>query len=582
MANEIVFDIRAQIDDSIDKSVKSIEGKFLKLGAAITGALAGAFTFKKMIEEANKAENAINDLNAAMKVSGTFSKAASQSFIDFANSLQKTTTASSDAIIQGGALLVNLGKLSGEGLENATKAALDLSAALNIDTSTAFNLMAKASTGSVEALGKYGIKIDENTPKSQRFAEALEKIQASFGGLAEAKTDTFQGSVSKLSNSFNDLLKELGLLITQSPLIRGLISEVSKLFEHLGSVVGNFGRTKGAVDDIIMSLLKLSTIIVQYVAPPLELFVRGTYTLFLTLRGAIQELIIIPLTAAARAIAAVGSRLGMISKQTLDTLTAVNESAQEVMAQFNEQEISAFGKLFDFDATATLDQLNNKFLLIAERARQGGQTVGANLRVGVEEGTQGISLKNVVDEMKLTENQIAVSAASIAKHINQSLVTGISNAFVQFGKALSTGKNAFEEFGKAVLSAMGQMLIFFGQMLIVIGLGLSTVPFLFGLQGPAAVAAGIVATILGGVLMGMGGGGDTGGAAGAGGGGGGGGVGTSPTVTEAPELPEMKPQTSVTVNVQGNILDRRQTGLEIAEVINETFGTNGIVIANTA
>jgi hypothetical protein len=36
------------------------------------------------------------------------------------------------------------------------------------------------------------------------------------------------------------------------------------------------------------------------------------------------------------------------------------------------------------------------------------------------------------------------------------------------------------------------------------------------------------------------------------------------------------------VNVQGNVLDRRQTGLEIAEVINEAFGSGGVTFATGA
>ena len=45
------------------------------------------------------------------------------------------------------------------------------------------------------------------------------------------------------------------------------------------------------------------------------------------------------------------------------------------------------------------------------------------------------------------------------------------------------------------------------------------------------------------------------------------------------EPEQQRPGTQIAVNIQGNILDRRQTGLEIAEVINEVFGTNGVGFA---
>jgi hypothetical protein len=44
--------------------------------------------------------------------------------------------------------------------------------------------------------------------------------------------------------------------------------------------------------------------------------------------------------------------------------------------------------------------------------------------------------------------------------------------------------------------------------------------------------------------------------------------------TSLPAEEEKKAQTSVIVNVQGNILDRKEAGLELIEIMNEHFSAN--------
>jgi hypothetical protein len=179
--------------------------------------------------------------------------------------------------------------------------------------------------------------------------------------------------------------------------------------------------------------------------------------------------------------------------------------------------------------------------------------------------------------------RIDASARAVARTINAALINGISGAFQSLGQALGKGEDAFAAFGNTILSSLGDILIAFGTMLIAVGLGLATVPVLFGLQGPAAVAAGIAATVLGGVMKGVAGAGGGASAASAStstaGGGGAGSIGAlSPTAELSDVSQEQRRATNVTVNVQGNILDRRQTGLELAEILQESFDSNGTLV----
>jgi hypothetical protein len=157
---------------------------------------------------------------------------------------------------------------------------------------------------------------------------------------------------------------------------------------------------------------------------------------------------------------------------------------------------------------------------------------------------------------------------------------GAANSFVAFGKALTTGEDALAAWGKTILGAFGDILIQLGTQVLAVGIGMSAVPILFGFQGAGAVLAGIAMLTAGGILKGVSGG-----------------AGASATQTtagpvvggnpvgggfETPDIPEpeeLQENTRVQVVINGSVLDRRETGLAIAEVINESFGTNGLVLA---
>jgi hypothetical protein len=164
--------------------------------------------------------------------------------------------------------------------------------------------------------------------------------------------------------------------------------------------------------------------------------------------------------------------------------------------------------------------------------------------------------------------------------MQQGLGQGISNSFAALGSALAKGENGFSAFAKAALGALGQIAIQMGSILIAAGLGWAVIP---GFQASAAaVAQGIALTIIGGGLMALGsGGGSTSSASGSSSSG----LSQSPgdLTTARPETQERQVGTNVSVNIAGSVLgDKRTLGREIAEAINEAFGTDGITIARGA
>lgn len=195
--------------DKATTGLRSLRAHWL----AVTAALAGAITFAEASLKAfAEQEAAISKLNTALKNQGITSKEVSNDLIKYASQLQKITTFSDETIIETQALLTTFG-LAGNVLKNATKSALDLSAGLGIDLRTSTLLLGKAFIGETATLARYGIKISETIPVSERFAAVQDQINLRFGGSAQAQATTYAGKVSQLKNEFNDLQERIGSLL---------------------------------------------------------------------------------------------------------------------------------------------------------------------------------------------------------------------------------------------------------------------------------------------------------------------------------------------------------------------------------
>lgn len=226
----------------IDKASAGLKGVSGGLDAlkrnwiAVTGAIAGATAvIATSLRAFAEQELAVNKLNQALKNQGLFSKTASQDLLNFASALQKTTTFSDETIIGMQALLTTFG-LAGQPLKDTTKAALDLATGLGIDLRTATLILGKAAVGETSTLARYGIKISENIPVSERFAAVLDQVNARFSGAAVAATNTYAGQVEQLKNKFNDLQEMVGEFLL--PVAQKWASWIGSAIDKIQSLTG--------------------------------------------------------------------------------------------------------------------------------------------------------------------------------------------------------------------------------------------------------------------------------------------------------------------------------------------------------
>ncbi len=233
--------------DKAHAKVKQSMEKIAKVAAvAMTAAVAAVgYAVQRVARESVKLaqvqEDAEKRLEIAMKSRGDYTLRALNELKAYASELQKVTTAGDEATISMMGNLKAYGMSTAE-VKLATKATLDLAAAKKIDLVAASELIGKAFVGETGSLSRYGLVLDKNIEKSQKFSAVLKLVEGSFGGAAKGARETFSGAVQSLGNAYGDLQETVGYAITKNEALISLIIELE------GYLVGLQPKIKEVAD----------------------------------------------------------------------------------------------------------------------------------------------------------------------------------------------------------------------------------------------------------------------------------------------------------------------------------------------
>lgn len=635
--NEIIIEITGKLD-AIEKQLEGLEVTAKKQGTAIGAGLVGGITaavvskgldligdfavvlrqgFTTTIEAASEAEKSLTLFNASLAASGNFSLKASQDFQEYAAALQNTLGISDDVIVSNASILASLGKLSGEGLKGATQAAIDFSATGRVSLETAFDLIAKAATGNTAALSRYGITIKDTIPDTEKFAAVMEQLNKNFGGLAAAQVNTFEGATKKLAVNFSDIFEEFGKLITRSPVVIHLINELSGVFSSFAKRISALQSTD-LVGGLIKQFISFAQVVAEKVLPPIEFFLHsiklGFKVLELGVKTTIAVIAQVPLIlgevlgSVLEFSAGIGSVVGFFNEELGDKISeglsnlgqkiagsssSFRESLNLNMVEAADAVAQETARVFDFSFTAGVINTIQKVADIAAAAPakivtgfKNNMAIAApdmyaellatsqNTWLVLENGFNSLFVK-VEANGRFAIDSLKKATDDFQKSVNgafRNFAVGFAQSFAAVGAALVKGQNVFAAFGKAILGVFARLAIESGTAIFLMGLGTFN---------PAQAATGLALIALGGALQALAGGGAEGSGIPSSAGGaeptpvGGGSFGPSPEIQE-------QRGTQVAVNIQGNVLDRKESGLEIARVIQEHFDNNGTLIAGAA
>lgn len=234
-------------------------GKYLA-GSIIEGAKAAAESEKELVKLAN-----------ALTLTGKYSQSAMAQLEGYIDAQSKLTGVSGEAITSSLSLLSTMTKLNSDGLEKASRAAMDLSAAYSIDLQAATRLVAKGIEGNTEAFGKLGINVDKGANKSENLNNILKSLTSTQGAAAGA-AKTFNGTVNSLTEAYNDFYKIVGVAITQNPVVVAAMNEVVLVLREINDAAGESGNSlKQNIAEALVSVLE----VVKVAVDGLDFFVKG-------------------------------------------------------------------------------------------------------------------------------------------------------------------------------------------------------------------------------------------------------------------------------------------------------------------
>ncbi len=215
------FDGAAARMDAFGKKLGGLKTLF---ATAFAGVGVGAL-FKGVIDASSESETALAQLDAAIKSTGNVAGLSRQQYIELANALAQTSTYSDETILSAETLLQTFARVRGNEFVGATKAVLDMSAALGRDLASSASLLGKALNDPVRGLRtlrEVGVSFSadqehviEQFTRSGDVAKAQQIILAElarlYGGRAAAAADTLGGAIANLKKQFGELLESNSL-----------------------------------------------------------------------------------------------------------------------------------------------------------------------------------------------------------------------------------------------------------------------------------------------------------------------------------------------------------------------------------
>jgi hypothetical protein len=574
----------------VEKSAQETTGKiaqfFERAGAVAAGIFAEKVVtaglnaiknaLKDSLGEAIRADEAVNKLNTSLRLAGTFSAEASNAFQSLASELQRSTAFSDEQALSAAALARNFAKTNEQAIA-LTKAAADLAVATGTDLDTAVTKLGGTLSGSIGLLGKQVPALKNLSAASLEAGGAITVIADRFSGAAALGANTFSGALTKLGNSFSDVLEEIGRFATRSPALLAVFNVITDRLGKFASAIAGVRENGGDIfKPIILSLADFGQAVIKFGIAPLELLFNTTETVINGIRTILQGFIF-------GSAEILSTLVGFFAPDSAIAkgLATFADSSFETLDQFAEKTRASFNKNLDFNVSAGLSNFVNEISGAAAASTEAATVINNNLNSVKDTGiTLSQSFASVgqgmADQMRDLNANASKNFQQIGRTITNTIGTGVGNAFAAFGRAIAKGKDGLKSFTNSLLATMGQMAVQLGTMFIAQGVA-STFAGLP--NGPALIAAGAALAAYGGLLSALApsdGGGTVGAASATGGF-----APSTPSIDETGSV-DLKSQQRVIVNIQGDVLDSRETSLRIVELINEGIAEQGAQITARA
>ena len=250
-----------KVKDQTEKSNSSMD-RFAKGAVSAAGALGGFIALKSMIEDFKNAEQAQNKLTTAFNNNKGGIGLTRKELEELGKTLEDKSLFSGEAIAAVQAKFISFGNIGGEAFKRASQTALDLSAALGQDATSAANMLGKALSNPAEglsALKKAGIdfnkeqeimiaKMVEQGHVTQAQSVILTALEEKYKGQAEAQRQG-AGILDVVTQKTGQLAETIGgkLFAVIEPFIKFFVDDIIPMLESCSGSIANLIMVLGSL-----------------------------------------------------------------------------------------------------------------------------------------------------------------------------------------------------------------------------------------------------------------------------------------------------------------------------------------------
>lgn len=167
-------------------------------------------------------------LQTALQQTGKYSQAAFNDLKAYASQIQELTTVGDETSLKLMQLGLSMG-VSSDKIKDATKAAIGLSKAYDVDLKSAMKMVALAYEGDFNMLQRYMPELKKLKDNTEKQAIAFKRFGEGWG-IATAETDTAQGALDQLNNTIGDFKERIGESLTGSDEFKESIQKIKDIF----------------------------------------------------------------------------------------------------------------------------------------------------------------------------------------------------------------------------------------------------------------------------------------------------------------------------------------------------------------
>ncbi len=182
-------------------------------------------------------ESALAELKASLIATNKVSEISVDKIAALAKELQGLTTYEDDSIVSMSAMIQTLSNLNEQQLLEIIPRVVDFAAAMKMDLNGAAQLVGKTLGSTTNALGRYGIQLEDNLSPSEKFVALTEAMDGKFKNFAQTIAGEGLGPLKQLQNELGDLAEEIGKQIL--PTINSLLPPIKDVIKAFGSLDDN-------------------------------------------------------------------------------------------------------------------------------------------------------------------------------------------------------------------------------------------------------------------------------------------------------------------------------------------------------